>query len=214
MKAVRRILTRVLLLLALVMPTSLGCGTNAPPGGSPSAPSTMTTASPAPRATSSRAPTAGPTQPVPTASESAPGPGWTVASSRVAYQWRWPGGAVTVNHAYPVPPVAELVSVGAGNHPNDPGDRPYNRMSFSFTTAYPTYIFEYVDHLIADGSGQPIPLAGLGVVRIEGHVSYGIGIAWQYPHSNPHIAVRVYEVTYANSQGEHRYVIAFDVDAR
>jgi hypothetical protein len=152
-----------------------------------------------------------------------------------------------------VPPVAELVSIGAGNHPNDPGDRPYNRMSFSFTTAYPSYTFEYVDKLIADGSGQPIPLAGPGVLRIvftpaqahnqagtassiqsqpparlgmarmvqyvragdfEGHLSYGIGITWPNPHSNPQIAVRVYEVTYANSQGEHRYVIAFDVDAR
>jgi len=258
MKPTRRTLTRALFLLTLILPASVGCGTNAPPVGSPSAPPTTTIASPAPSATSGPAPAATPaqptpTQPVPTPSSSAPPPGWTVVSSRVAYQWRWPGDAVTVEHAYPVPPVAELVSIGAGNHPNYPGDRPYNRMSFSFTTAYPTYTFEYVNQLIADGSGQPIPLAGRGVLRIvftpaqahnpagtassiqsqppahlgmarmveyaragdfEGHLSYGIGISWPNPHGNAEIAVRVYEVTYTNGHGEHRYVIAFDVDAR
>ena len=258
MRPTRRTLTRALLLLTLILPASVGCGTNAPPVGSPSAAPTTTIASPAPSATSGPAPTATPAQPtptqsVPTPSTPVPPPGWTVVSSRVAYQWRWPGGGVTVNHTYPVPPVAELVSIGAGNHPDDPGDRPYNRMSFSFTTAYPTYTFEYVNQLVADGSGQPIPLAGLGVLRIvftpaqahnpagtassiqsqppahlgmarmveyaragdfEGHLSYGIGITWPDPHSNAQIAVRVYEVTYTNSHGEHRYVIAFDIDAR
>jgi hypothetical protein len=48
----------------------------------------------------------------------------------------------------------------------------------------------------------------------EGYVSYGIGITWPHPGSNPQLAVRVYEVTYVNAQGVHRYVVAFDVDAR
>jgi hypothetical protein len=143
--------------------------------------------------------------------------------------------------------------IGAGDHPYVPGDRPYNRMSFSFTTAYPSYRFEYVNQLLADGSGQPIPLAGLGVLRIvftpaqahtqdgtgstivaqppaglgmsrmvayaqagdfEGYLTYGIGMTWPIPESNPQIQVRVYEVTYVNVQGVYRYVVAFDVDAR
>lgn len=60
----------------------------------------------------------------------------------------------------------ELVIIGAGDHPDDPGDRPYNRMSFSFTTGYPSYQFAYVDQLVADASGLPISLPGHGVLRI------------------------------------------------
>jgi len=181
-------------------------------------------------------------------------PGWTGVSSRVAYQWHWPDGSpVTVTHTYSVPPVAQLVTISAGNYSNEPGDRPYNRMSFSFTTGYPSYTFQYVNQLVADGSGQPIPLEGRGVLRIvftpaqahtpdgtassiqskppthlgmsrmvayaqagdfEGYLSYGIGITWPNPRSNPQIAVRMYEVTYVNAQGAHRYVIAVDIDAR
>jgi hypothetical protein len=91
-----------------------------------------------------------------------------VVSARVAYNWQWPSGDHdnTVTHTYPVPPVAQLVTIGAGDHPNDPGDRPYNRMSFSFTTGYPSYHFRYVSELVADGSGLPVPVAGLDALRI------------------------------------------------
>ena len=245
MMPVRRALMGVLPLLMLTVPVMVGCGSNAPPGGSPPTSPPATTTSPTPTTTPA---------PTPSATTPAAMPGWTAVSSRVAYQWHWPGsGPVTVTHTYRVPPVAELVAVGAGNHPSDPGDRPYNRMSFSFTTAYPSYSFQYVDRLVADGSGEPVPLAGSGVLRVvfnpaqahtqdgtassirsqppahlgmsrmvayaqagdfEGYVSYGIGIAWPNPGSNPQIAVRVYEVTYVNGQGAHRYVVAFDIDAR
>jgi hypothetical protein len=86
----------------------------------------------------------------------------------VAYQWHWPNGDpnATVTHGPAVPPVPELVTIGAGDHPNDPGERPYNRMSFSFNTAYPSYRFEYVPQLVADGSGLPVQLPGYGVLRI------------------------------------------------
>jgi hypothetical protein len=33
-------------------------------------------------------------------------------------------------------------------------------MSFTFTAAFPSYRFEFVDTLIADGTGKPIPLKG------------------------------------------------------
>lgn len=76
-----------------------------------------------------------------------------------------------------------------------------------------------------DGSAPSIrsaPAPHLGMSRMvayrqagdfEGHLTYGISITWPIPHSNPQIAARVYEVTYVNAQGEHRYVIALDVDA-
>jgi hypothetical protein len=239
MRPTRRALVRVLLILPLILPAA--CATNRPsPGSSPTtAPSpgpspTVTTPAPVP----STAPgTVAPTPPA----------GWTVVSSRVTYPWRWPAGdPVTVAHRVAVPPVPALVTIGAGNHPNDPGDRPYNRMSFSFTTALPSYTFQYVPELVADASGQVIPLEGYGVLRIvfrpaQGHavvskppahlgmsrmivyrqagdyeavLTYGIGITYPVAHSNPQIPVRVVEVTYVNPQGAHRYVVAFDVDAR
>jgi hypothetical protein len=71
----------------------------------------------------------------------------------------------TVGHTTTVPPVPQLVTIGAADHPREPYDRPYNRVSFSFTSGYPSYRFMYVAKL-ADGSGQPIPFEGLGVLRI------------------------------------------------
>jgi hypothetical protein len=244
-----RALAGVLLLLTLAFTTGTGCAKKANPGAqpaaTPSATATATTPTPTPPVTT----------PGPSPSGTSPGTGWTTVSARVAYQWRWPNAdnPATVSHTYQVPPVPELVTIGVGNHPNDPGDRPYNRMSFSFTTGFPSYHFQFVDQLVADGSGKPIPLAGNGVLRIvfvqaqahtangtastivsqpaarlglsrmvayaqagdfEGYLSYGIGIGWPNAHSNPQIQVRVYEVTYVNTQGVYRYVVAVDVDAR
>jgi hypothetical protein len=151
-----------------------------------------------------------------------------------------------------VPPVPELVQIGVGDHPRDPGERPYNRISFTFTTAFPSYRFEFTDQLAADPSNQPIPLAGLGTFKIvftqaqahtadgsrssivaqpdrrlglarvvdyaragdfEGVLSYGVGIAWPIPHSNPQIQVRVYEVERVGTDGRYLYTVAFDIDA-
>ena len=86
----------------------------------------------------------------------------------MAYPWRWPTGSVeaAVGHTTPVPPVPELVMIGAANHPSDPNDRPYNRISFSFSHGYPGYRFMYVDHLVADPSGRVVDLDGYGALRI------------------------------------------------
>lgn len=251
MRPIRSIPPRTLLLVILILPVLAGCGSTQSPG-------TLPTTSPSVTAPSSptQTPTPTPTTatPTPTPTQTTPAPGWTVVSARVAYPWRWPNAdnPASVSHSYQVPPVAQLVAIGVGNHPDNPGDRPYNRMSFTFTNGFPSYQFEYVDKLVADGSGHTIPLAGLGVLRIvfnpaqahqengsssistqpsanlglnrmvsyaragdfEGYLSYGIGITWPNPHSNPQIQVRVYEVTYLNTQGEYRYVVAVDVDAR
>jgi hypothetical protein len=241
---------RALFLLILVLPVLAACGSTRSPGAIPTTAPSVTAPSTGPTGT----PTPTPTTATPSTSPSTPATGWTVVSDRVAYQWRWPNfdNPASVTHTYPVPPVARLVAIGVGNHPNDPGDRPYNRMSFSFTTGFPSYRFEYVSGLVADPSGRTIPLEGLGVLRIvfnpaqahtasgassiltqpaahlgltrmvsyaqggdfEGFLSYGIGITWPIPHSNAEIPVRVYEVTYVNAQGEHRYVVALDVDAK
>lgn len=48
----------------------------------------------------------------------------------------------------------------------------------------------------------------------EGVVTYGIGIAWPVAHSNPQIAVRIYEVVRYDGQDSRQYVVAVDVDAR
>jgi hypothetical protein len=251
MTPIRSIPVRTLLLVIVILPVLAGCG-------STQYPRTLPTSSPSVTAPSSPSGTPTPTPttatPTPTPSQTSPGPGWTVVSAQVAYPWRWPNvdNPASVGHSYPVPPVAQLVAIGAANHSNDPGERPYNRMSFTFTTAFPSYRFEYVEKLVADPSDRTISLAGLGVLRIvfnpaqahradgsssivtqpsanlglnrmvsyaragdfESYLSYGIGITWPNPDSNPQIAVRVYEVTYVNAQGEHRYVVAIDVDAR
>lgn len=133
---------------------SASASATAPPGSpspSPGTPS-VTTSSPA----------------TPGGTQTTPSTGWTVVSARVAYQWEWPNSDLiaTVTHSTAAPPVPELVTIGAGDHPADPGERPYNRMSFSFTNAYPSYQFAYVEQLVADGSGLPIPLPGYGVLRI------------------------------------------------
>lgn len=238
------------LTVALVLTALVGCARKAQPGaggqGSPSAsPSASATVpGPTPSAVTSPSPTA--TAPHTTA----PG-GTTVVSARVAYPWRWPDPAATVTHSYPVPPLPQLVRIGIGDHPRDPGERPYNRMSFTFTTAFPSYQIQFVERLTGDATGQPVPLEGLGALKVtfrqaqahttdgrssvvaqppshlgltrmvsyanagdfEGVLTYGIGIGWPIPQSNPQIAVRVYEVELVTGQGQHQYVVAVDVDA-
>lgn len=249
MRTIRRSAAGGLAGLALVFGVLVGCGRAAPTAGPPAPPSGSP---PASSATTSPAPAATTGTPPPTDTTTAPAT--TVVLSRVAYPWHWPnddGHPDSVTHSYQVPPVPQLVRIGVGDHPGDPGDRPFNRMSFTFTTAFPSYRIEFVDRLIGDGNGQTIPLEGLGVLKVtfrqarahtedgnssilsrppahigytrmvdyaqggdfEGVLSYGIGITWPIPHSNPQIAVRAYEVEQVTGQGQHVYVVAIDVDA-
>ncbi len=90
-------------------------------------------------------------------------------TARVSYPWHWPNDAAEpgrVTHTYPVPPVPELVQISVGDHPGAAGERPYNRMSFTFTTAFPSYRIEFADHLVADPRGDVISLRGMGVLAI------------------------------------------------
>ena len=63
-----------------------------------------------------------------------------------------------------IPPCLNQISVG--NHPAAAGQPPFNRMSFTFTTAFPSYRFGFVSDLVGDGSGQVITLDGQGVLKI------------------------------------------------
>jgi hypothetical protein len=47
----------------------------------------------------------------------------------------------------------------------------------------------------------------------EGVLTYGIGVTWPVPHSNPQFAVRAYEVETVAPGGQHRYTVAIDIDA-
>jgi hypothetical protein len=208
--------------------------------------------SPAPSGTSPAVTASPPTTTTPPTA-TAPEAGTKVVSSRLAYSWGWPGGGATVTHNYPVPPVPKLVAIDVGDHPSDPGERPYNRMTFTFNTTFPSYDYVYVDTLVADGSGQPVPVDGPGILKVtfrqaqahtddgtastitsqparhfgyvrmvdyaqagdyEGVLTYGIGVAWPIPQSNPQIPVRACEVEKVTAQGQHLYAIAIDVDAR
>jgi len=239
---------------ALVLAVLGGCASGvAQPGAAPSsAPSAS--ASPTATASPSLTPSVTPSASTPAPRTSAPAPFDRVVLSRVAYQWAWPNmpGPGRVTHTYSVPPVPQLVRIGVGDHLRDPGERPFNRMSFTFTTAFPGYRFQYTDTLTGDASGKVIPLKGPGVLTIvftqvqahtadgtrssitvqpgrdlglvrmvdyaqagdfEGVLTYGVGIAWPIPHSNPQIPVRVYEVETVTPSGQHLYTVALDVDA-
>jgi hypothetical protein len=148
--------------LAIVVPATLaGCGSQpATPAAGPSPSGTPSATAPASPGTVP-APTQTPTR--------TPGPSIRVVSSRVAYPWHWPNDAGRpgrVTHAYPVPPVPELVQISVGYHPGGHGQHPYNRMSFTFTRAFPGYHFEWVSKLAGDASGKVVPLAGADVLKI------------------------------------------------
>jgi hypothetical protein len=237
--------------LAIVVPAALAaCGSQpAGPAGRPS-PSGTSSAT----ATASPPATPAPSQ-VPGSGASSPAPSIRVALSRVAYPWHWPNDVARpgqVAHAYPVPPVSELVQISMGNHPADNGQLPYNRMSFTFTGAFPGYHFEWVRQLVGDASGTVVPLHGTDVLKIvftkaqahtadgtrstivsqpgrptgypsmtdfaqagdfEGVLTYGIGVTRPVLSSNPQTMVRAYEVEVVTAAGQHRYIVAIDIDA-
>jgi len=158
MKVIARV-TGLVLAIAVLVPGALaGCGSSAPagpaaplsPSGSAAAPSSPAPSSPAP-------------------SSPAPAPTATVVSSTVSYPWHWPNDVNQpgqVQHSYPVPPLPRLIAIAAGSHPAQQGEQTYDRMSFTFTTAFPGYQFTFTKALVADPSGNPVKLAGNGVLKV------------------------------------------------
>lgn len=148
--------TFAVVLLALV----IACGGQA---GQPAA-------GPSPSASTSTAPSSQPAAPSrPSSGASSPATSTQVLSSRLAYPWHWPNDVTRpghVTHASAVPPVPELVQISVGDHPGGVGERPFNRMSFTFTTAFPGYRFEFTSKLVSDPGGKVIPLHGEGVLEV------------------------------------------------
>jgi hypothetical protein len=246
MRPIRTVIPGILLTLLLVALSA--CGKGAAPSGTSHPPTPSTPSTPA---TASTAASPSPTAAAPV---NTPGAAETVLSSRVSYPWHWPNDVNTpanIQHSYPVPPLPQVIAIGAGDHPGGTGQRPYDRMSFTFSTAFPSYQIRFVSKLVSDPSGRAIPLAGDGVLQVtfhqaqghaasgapsivtqppaglglvrmvrwapagdfEGVLTYGIGIAWPNPRSNPQFAVRAIEVEQVTAQGQHRYIVAIDIDA-
>jgi hypothetical protein len=82
-----------------------------------------------------------------------------VISSRLAYPWHWPNDLA-------MPPMPELVQISVGHHPEEHGQLPYSRMSFTFTRALPSYHFERATRLVSDASGKVVPLASTDVLKV------------------------------------------------
>jgi hypothetical protein len=62
----------------------------------------------------------------------------------------------------------------------------------------------------AAAAAPPSPTAA---APAKGVLTCGIGIAWPVSHSNPQLAVRATEVEKVTNHGQHRYIVAIDVDA-
>ncbi len=176
-----------------------GCGSPASPG-SPGTPS--------------RSAPAHSTAPSPSSATSAK-PGNTVVSYRVSYPWHWPNDVnrpATVQHTYPVPPLPELIAIGVGEHPAQSGQRAYNRMSFTFTTGFPSYEVAFTDTLTSDPSDKAIPLAGSGILKVtfrqaQAHTANGSTSI----QSKPAAELGLTRMTEWAQAGDYEGVLAFGI---
>jgi len=80
-------------------------------------------------------------------------------------------------------------------------------------TAKPTPSSHIVSSRPARNIGYPRMTDFTQAGDFEGTLTYGIGITRPIPASNPQFAVRAYEVEQVTATGQHRYVVAIDVDA-
>ncbi|HEX6471220.1 MAG TPA: hypothetical protein VF069_19120 [Streptosporangiaceae bacterium] len=147
---------------------AVACGSEkAGPATQPSSPPPTApgTAAPQNPNTPSRRPVVPPAPP-------RPAPGLhrnVVISSTVAYNWQWPNdtGSARVTHRYSVPPVPTLVAIDAAGHRNL-GNPPFDRVSFTFTRAFPTYEFAWAakNEFRNDATGRLVPIAGDDLLKI------------------------------------------------
>ncbi len=128
------------------------------------APATPGTGGPTGTATVGSGPTSA--TPVPPATEPAPDAEYTVT-----YPFGVPSARVSISHPVhpPIggpddPPLPYLVGIYVGNHPE--GQPPYQRISFYFRGAFPSYNFGYVDSVLTEAQGTPISLQGNSFLRV------------------------------------------------
>jgi hypothetical protein len=150
--------------------------------GSPSLPSSSSEASAG----------SGPTSAGPQAS-AGPGsePDSAVSEYRVSYDWGVPVHQVEVKHAVtppiaapPAPALPCLVGIYAADHQE--GTPTYQRLSFYFLGALPSYQFGYVSSVVSEGKGDPIVLPGnsflrMGFVDAQAHDGSGRSSVVDYP---------------------------------
>jgi hypothetical protein len=108
--------------------------------------------------------------------------------------------------------VAELVAIGAANHLNDPGVRPYNRISFSFTAGFPTYRFKYEPSWTSENN-QEIKLDGgilLVIVFIpaQAHTPDGLSSVGSQPPPQLGLSRMVNYTKVGDSEGVLDYAVA------
>ena len=77
---------------------------------------------------------------------------------RVTYPFGLPSSTVEVTNPDTAPDLPRLVAVYAADHPE--GSPAYQRVSFYFRGAFPSYRFGYVPTIVQDGSGEPVALDG------------------------------------------------------
>jgi hypothetical protein len=137
-----------------------GCSAPAGTGGPPPA------APPGTSASGPSSPSPGAVAPPPTSEP--PGDG---IEYRVSYPFAVPSSPVTISQPFtppiaapPAPALPYLVGVYVGNHPE--GSPPYQRISFYFRGAFPSYRFSYVPKVVQDGSGIPVSLLGNSFLSI------------------------------------------------
>lgn len=106
----------------------------------------------------------------PAPTPSAPAGSAPASPYRVTYGWAVPARPVQVRYQVAVPvapapavPLPLLVAVRAGDHP----DENYSRITFAFRGGIPSYEVGYVRSVLAEGTGNPLPLPGNAFVRIR-----------------------------------------------
>jgi hypothetical protein len=132
-----------------------------PTPGTGAPPASPTTAGPTGAATT------GPAPPPPPTSE----PTGAGLEYRVSYNWAVPSREVVVNHPLVAPiapppalPLPHLVAIYVGDHPE--ATPAYQRISFYFRGAFPSYNFRYVPSVLSEGQGTAIPLEGNAALRV------------------------------------------------
>ena len=88
-------------------------------------------------------------------------------SSAVSYGWAWPNsvarpGVVKRPHSTRLP---MLTGIGVGQREN--ATPAYDWISFTFTTAFPSYDLRWVDQLTAGGRRGPVRVEGNTILRIR-----------------------------------------------
>jgi hypothetical protein len=74
----------------------------------------------------------------------------------------WSSSPLVVERSVPVPPVPRLLRIRSAAHP----EAGYDRITFDFESVLPGYEVRYIDQPVADGSGEPIVIAGRRYLQI------------------------------------------------